>query len=265
MGFHNQSDVFTVLARIADPDALVVGSPTYDWLQDPGATVLRVRPVERKPPAPLPFPPLRPQGTGDIEDDKIVRRLVDGVVARFGRRDCIVRRAIAVPWEDGYIGIERLIPCFADCRDTPYMVSLAKLGPPPEKLVVVGYNHEKSGKASYANVTVTRLSGLTAFYSIVMDQLAGSAEEYLPGDPDADQAWQVTFTREPSNDPYTFEVTEDQVPMDEPLMVVVRAYLQPATGTGPKALPLARSEIAFPRVIKVSPRTPRVTAGKGER
>lgn len=253
MGYDNKSDVFTVLARIADPDTVIAGTPTYEWLQDPGATVMRVRPVTPQPAAPIPFPPLRLQGTGDVEDQKIVQRLVDGVVTHYGRRACVVRRAIPVPWEDGYIGIERLIPCFADCRDTPYMISFAMLGPPPEKLIVVGYNHELSGKASYANVTVTRLSGLTAFNSIVMDQLTGSADVYLPGDPDAAKVWQVAFTRAPSDDPYTFEVTEEQAPLNEPLMIVVRAYLQPATGTSAKALPLAESEIAFPRLIKVTP------------
>ncbi len=252
MGYDNQDDVFVVMARIAHPDAEQPGTPIRAWLDDPGARLFRIRPNGPGPLDPHTLPALRPRGTGEHEDGASLRRLVRSIEAAYSDMESSTRMAFPTPWEDGYICLENLIPCFADCRDTPYMGAAHRLGSEPEAIIVAGYNHEKTGKASYVNITATRALDGTAYGSVVMRDLAGSADVYIPRDPDRENLWQVKFARECGEEPFCYEITEEQIPRAGLVTILVRAYLDPATGTAPKALPMSESELVFPRVIKVN-------------
>jgi len=252
MGYANEDDVFGVLMRIANPDALVPGSDIRAWLDDPGGYVFRVRRRFARPLDPIPFPPLRPQGTGVAEDPIPLSRLVWQIENRYFDFCIWSMVSMPAPFEDGYFCLDNLMPCFADCRDTPYLFGTLRLGAPPEAIIVAGHNHEKTGKASYVNITVTRISDATAFYSIVLRDLEGSAAEYMGDHPDADDVWQVKLSRDCRGEPFCYEVTEDQVPPDEWFNLIVRAYLEPATQTSPKVLPVRSSELVLPRIIKVN-------------
>ena len=251
MGYQNEDDVFNVLVRIANPDALEVGSDIRAWLDDPGGRVFRVR--RRWPRALEPFalPPLRTQGTGIAEDPIPLNWLVRRIEDRYF--DLCTRTLISIPapFEDGYFCLDNVVRCFADCRDTPYLFGTVKLGPPPEAIIVAGHNHEKSGKASYVNITVTRISDATAFYSIVLRDLEGSADVYLPDHPDKDDVWQVKLSRDCQGEPFCYEVSDEQVQHDEWFNIILRAYLEPATRTSPRVMPVRSSELVFPRIIKV--------------
>ena len=121
----------------------------------------------------------------------------------------------------------------------------------PGDIIVAGRNNEVMGKASYVNITATRVTGGTAFYSVVMPELAGSAEVYLPDHPDAQNLWQMKFARNCNGELFCYELTEDQIHIGGLVAFLVRAYLDPATGTSPKVFPLEESELVFPRVIKI--------------
>jgi len=252
MGYENEDDVFNVLVRIANPDALEAGSDIRAWLDDPGGRVFRVR--RRRPHAlePFAFPPLRPQGTGIAEDPIPLNWLVRGIEDRYLALCTRTMISIPAPFEDGYFCLDTLMPCFADCRDTPYLFGTFKLGPPPEAIIVAGQNHERTGKASYVNVTVTRISDATAFYSIVLRDLESSADLYISDRPDKDEVWQVKLSRDCREEPFCYEVSEGQVPTDEWFNIILRAYLEPATRTSPIARPVRSAEIVFPRFIKVN-------------
>ncbi len=78
-------------------------------------------------------------------------------------------------------------------------------------------------------------------------EFAGSAEQYLPHDPMARYLYAVRVVRKAlanPRDPYYVVVPEsgdsaepplypDVIPLDKPAMVGYRAYLNPATGSGP--------------------------------
>lgn len=251
MGYSNEADTFGMLMRIAHFDAQVPGTAIRNWLEYPGGRVFRVRPRTNSV-EPHDFPPLRPEGTGDSESADALQALVRGVLAAHPA--ACVEMNIAAPAikEDGYFCIEHMVHCYADCRDTPYMAGSFRLGPAPEAIIIAGANHEMTGKAAYVNITVTRVIDVTAFYSVVMRDLVGSADVYIPGHPGRDSVWQVEFARQCDGEPFCFEVTEEQVPLDSWLMVVVRAYLEPATGTSARAVPYRESEVVFPRMIKLN-------------
>lgn len=252
MGYENEDDVFTVLVRIANPDALEPESDIRAYLDDPGGRVFRVRPQQPRGLDPFPFPPLRPQGTGMAESGVALNWLVRRIENRYP--DFCTRTIVTIPapFEDGYFCLDNLMPCFADCRDTPYLAGAFKLGPPPEAIIVAGNNHEKTGKASYVNITVTRLGDATAFQSVVLRDLAGSADVFIPAYPGNDDVWQVKLSRDCQGEPFCYDVSEEQAPMDAWSNIIIRAYLEPATGTSPIALPLRSAEIVFPRIIRVN-------------
>jgi hypothetical protein len=252
MGYANEDDLLTVLMRVAHPDALRPGSAIRAWLDAPPVRVFRVRPPEDSQLLPFGHPPLRVRGTGESERLAPLNRLVGGILDEY--HPACVEMELAKParHENGAFCLENMIPCFADCRDTPYLGRRVQLGPGPEDAVIVaGVDHEKTGKASFVNVVLTRLSDGTGLRSVVMRDLAGSGAAYLRWHPNGDAVWYVKFARRCDRDPYCFELTEREAPAGSWLAVVTRAYLEPATKTAAKTTPAVDSEIVFPRIIYV--------------
>ncbi|MDO8631146.1 MAG: hypothetical protein Q7R41_11700 [Phycisphaerales bacterium] len=252
MGYENDADIFTVVMRIAGPDALQPGTAIRAWLDNPGSRVFRIRPADTFPLDPFPLPALRPQGNGVSEDGESLDQLVRSIQNAYGDVRTEVQTAWPVPTANGDYCLDHLSECGGDCRDTPYMAAKFRLGAEPEAIIVAGRNHENSNKASYVNITAARVVGQTAYYSIVMDELEGSTDVYLPDHPDAENLWQMKFARNCHGEPYCFELTAEQIPIGGLVAILVRAYLDPSTGTSPKVFPIEESELAFPRVIKVN-------------
>ncbi len=90
-------------------------------------------------------------------------------------------------------------------------------------------------------------NGVTSMNS---HHFTGSAEEYIPGDPVAPYLYAVRVVRasraagkdryrvvvpEPSPSPFVpGELSADGIPLDRPAMIGYRAYVNPATGSGPR-------------------------------
>lgn len=249
LGYDNEADLFNVLARIANPDAADPDSEIRAWLSNPGSAVFRIRPRVPRRLDPIPFLPLRIPGSGGREDSSALLRLVRRIKQVYARSNPDTRVAIVSPLADGYNCIHSMVLCNADCRDTPYMMFPFTLGGEDGALIVAGYNHELSGKARYVNITATRWYDGTAYYSVVMGDLIGSAEMYLPRDPDVSELWQMKFARHCDGEPFCFEITQDQLASNELGAVLVRAYLDPVTGTRPKMIPKVETELVYPRAI----------------
>lgn len=252
LGYDPEGDVLRLLMRIAHPDAPVEGTTIRAWLANTGSRVFRVRPMLDVPLDPFPLPPRRTPGTGESEEESSLLELVRRIQDAHAELPSETRVAFPSPMADGDFCLENLTPCNGDCRDTPYMGAMFKLGDAPEAIIVAGRNHETSGKAAYVNVTATRVLGGIAFHSVVMRDLVSSADVYLPHHPDRNNLWQTKFSRDCRGEPFCYEVTEEHIATDEWLAVLVRAYLEPATGTSAKTFPLRESELVFPRVIKVN-------------
>ncbi len=81
----------------------------------------------------------------------------------------------------------------------------------------------------------------------------GTAEEYLPDNPNAKYLYVYKIARNCNGDPHCFEVPTGPgaygIGLDQPLFIAWRSYLEKATKTGP-----SYSEIVYDRAIKFDPK-----------
>lgn len=114
-------------------------------------------------------------------------------------------------------------------------------------------DHEATGKATYCNCNVIGLEYFNGVASVHDSEWKGSAEDYVPGHPEAKflYAWKVA--RKSNSDPHCLEVPTGPshygIGLDERIWLFFRVYLERATRVGP-----AWNELVFDRVIKFSPK-----------
>ncbi|QCR17795.1 hypothetical protein DKM28_06425, partial [Methanosarcina mazei] len=119
-----------------------------------------------------------------------------------------------------------------------------------EFIIVYGVNHAATGKATYSNFAVYGADVWNGVRAITDEDFNGSAEEYLPDNPNAKYLYVYKLARNCSeDDQYCYEVPYGQgvhgIELDQPLVITWRAYLENTTRTGP-----AYSEIVYDRAIK---------------
>lgn len=89
--------------------------------------------------------------------------------------------------------------------------------------------------------------------SVHDSELAGTADEYLPDNPNAKYLYVYKVARNCEGDPHCFEVPYGPggygIQTDQPLFICWRLYMENATKIGP-----AYSEIVFDRAIKFDPK-----------
>jgi len=80
-------------------------------------------------------------------------------------------------------------------------------------------------------------------------RINGTADAYLPGNPNAKYLYVYKIARHSNGDPHCFEVPTGPgaygIRLDQPLFITWRSYLEAATKTGP-----SYSEIVYDRAIK---------------
>ena len=257
----------------------------------------RLTPQVAIPENPFPAPKLRVRGTGQTEMDlyPALKRLRQAIL------DKEAQRAPALPvkelggrlWQDPMVnGQLELIDepwanlqnghySYLGSRDTNYIQTYPyfKLRDTVDEYIIVyGVNHQKTGKATYANFSVyvepTFGTGREIGLGSVADpKFAGSAEVYLgPDDPDADMLYAFKIARHcPAGDPYCLQVGPPSdmngVPYNDnctpqislemdpgapgwksDVFVVFRAYMEPATAVSPDV-----NELVWDRAIYFGP------------
>src|SRR5512137_458923 len=122
-----------------------------------------------------------------------------------------------------------------------------------EFIIVYGVNHVATGKATYSNFAIYGTDAWNGVKAITNEDFNGSAEAYLPGNPNAKYFYVYKLARHCGGDPYCYEVPTGPgaygLGLDQPLMIGWRIYLEKATKTGP-----SYSEIMYDRAIKFSPK-----------
>ncbi|UCG12042.1 MAG: hypothetical protein JSU72_16260 [Deltaproteobacteria bacterium] len=266
LGVESDKDSLMFVQRLASEM-----TPALQQYIDSPKTVLRVSPREPIPPSaldPMPLPKLRVRGTGSTEVSllPLVEQLGQAIVAAYPEYDATP--ILTVNWYEGYNCIENRQNCLGDNRDTPYIPpSFNPFTYTPHQNLVLetgefyvayGVNHKASGKATYSNVSILGWKKKASPVMISNEDMAGSASSYLglsPDDPTANLLYAYVVARPGScvGDPkYCREVGYDcmsGVADDEPLALVFRAYMEPATRVAP-----AYSEIVIDRIIKFTPK-----------
>lgn len=250
MGLVKKNDDFAMLFRVAlfaDPAA------GERYMRTPPATILRVTPPTPTAIEPFPAKPLRPHGTHTSESwlYPALDELIAAVKARYHSLDVKNRRTL---WLEliGRTCIERGLFCLGDNPDTLYGPSLPTwLSDNPEDfLIVVGINHEATGKTRYTNLGVYHTKRLMGIGAVTGNAVAGSADRYLPNHPARQYLYAYKFARDCQGEPFCLPVPAGElgVPLDDVLNFIERPYLEPPTDTGP--LP---SQLIAPQVLHFCP------------
>ncbi len=203
---------------------------------------------------PFPAPKMRVRGTGVTEWDlkPALEDLRTALLARYGNL-AAQELGTRVWLTESFDAVQTETYVAGESRDTVYLRSdTLKLGNGPDEFVLVyGVNHTIAGKATYANCNFYGEKGWNGVAGIYSTEYAGSAEQYLPGNPLAKYLYVCKFARNCDNDKNCVTVPTGPgafgVGLDEPAFIGFRAYLEPATRVGP-----INTELLYDRVIKFS-------------
>ncbi len=274
MGLENDSDTFNFFIR---PSVFKDKQAGDAYVKNPPAMILRITPKAPAKLDPYSVPELRARGTGKTELDLIpaLNDLHKAILAKHG--DLEATELEINEWiPETYEGIQRGINNYGPAPDAFYLWTggqlqyfppcpsllqseaerppkVFTLGDNPNEFVIVyGVNHEASGKASFSNFSVYGADIWNGVGGVTSDQYP-TAEEYLPGNPDAKHLYVYKIARK-CNDRNCFTVPgpglkAHGIELDQPIFIAFRLYLEKATKTGP-----AKSEILWDRAIKFTPR-----------
>ena len=273
MGLENSSDTFAVFIR----PALFKDQQAGDaYINRTPATILRVTPNVSARLDPYSVPELRVRGTGTTEfgllDD--LNELREAILAKYNSLN-----ATELPtgrwFTEQNTGLQTGINTWGPNNDAAYlwtanqpvtspMPPLSNLSQyydflrnPPitlgndtnEFIIVYGVNHVATGKCAYSNFAPYGADIWNGVGAIQNTELAGTAEEYLPDNPNAKYLYAYKIARNCEGDPHCYEVPYGPggygLRTNQPLFIAWRLYMENATKIGP-----AYSEIVYDRAIK---------------
>ena len=273
MGVENSSDNFMVLIR---PNLYKDKQAGNDYLNKTPATVFRVTPKETTKLDPYNYPEIRVRGTGKTEFDLVddLAELRKAILNKYkGLNATELPTSIAVP--SGSDAIQRGIDAVGPNNDACYLWSANQTvsSPTPpfpnlsqyydflrnpaitlgndtnEFIIVYGVNHAATRKGTYSNFAICGADVWNGVGAINDPDLNGTADEYLPDNPNAKYLYVYKVARNCNGDPHCFRVPYGMkgygIDLDQPLFILWRIYLEKATKTGP-----SYSEILYDRAIK---------------
>jgi hypothetical protein len=218
------------------------------------SVALRVTPTSQVKLDPFPAPDLRVRGTGKTEVDlqPALDELRQAILSKYSNLSA--NEFITSLWlPESYEAVQTETYVAGESRDTVYLRSdTLTLGDDPDEFVVVyGVNHAATGKATYANCNFYGEAGWNGVTGIYNTEYAGSAEQYLPGNPLAKYLYVCKFARGCGSEKTCIAVPTGPkahgVGLDEPAFIGFRAYMEPSTKVGP-----SYTELLYDRVIKFS-------------
>jgi len=271
MGVENNSDTFLIGLRPAFYKNKQAGD---DYLNNTPAIVFRVTPNQTTKLDPYDYPKLRVRGTGTTEFDLMddLEQLKTAILNKYSDLTATeLPTSMAVPSDGIQRGIDALGPDNDACylwtsnltpfSPTPSFPDLSKyydFQPHPtvtlgndtnEFIIIYGVNHVATGKATYSSATIYGAAGWNGVGTIHDADFNGTAEEYLPDNPNAKYLYVYKIARNCNGDLNCFEVPTGPgaygIDLDQPLFVFWRSYLEESTKTGP-----SYSEIVYDRAIK---------------
>ncbi|VVB64805.1 Uncharacterised protein [uncultured archaeon] len=277
MGVENDSDTFNVLLR---PTQFTDEQAGNNYVANTPATVFRVTPNETTELDPYDMPKLRVRGTGTTEFDLMddLEQLRMAIFNKYsGLNATELPTSIAVP--DGTDVVQRGIDGYGPTNDACYLWSVSQTASSPtppfpdlsqyysylrdsaitlgndtnEFIIVYGVNHVATGKATYENFVPYGADIWNGVGMITDLDFNGTAEEYLPDNPNAKYLYVYKIARNCEGDPHCYEVPYNAegygIDLDQPLFIAWRLYLENATKTGP-----SYTEIVYDRAIKFDPK-----------
>ncbi len=276
MGLENNSDTFAIILR---PALFIDKQVGYDYINNTPAAILRITPNESTKLDPYNYPELRVRGTGKAEFDLIddleeLRVAILNKYSGLNATELPTSQIVPVGSDGIQRGIDAIIPDNDACylwtgnqtvsSPTPPFPNLSLYYPfvlhpaitlgndTNDFIIVYGVNHVATGKASYSNFGVYGADVWNGIGAITDADFNGTAQEYLPDNPNAKYLYVYKIARNCDGDPHCFEVPFGPggygIRPDQPVFIFWRDYLEKATKTGP-----SYSEIVYDRAIKFDP------------
>lgn len=253
MGWDNESDIYVFGQRVAlFKDEKTKG----DYLNWTPGVILRITP---KVPAKLDsfgMPTLRVRGTGNLSEFELMAgldALRAAILKKYGAKNATELETHE--WlGEGYDAIQRGIDVLGVSRDTIYLntTPFTLSNNSSDFVIVYGINHAAIGKALYSNFNIYGVKNINGVAGVNSDQLSGSADEYLPGNPIAKYLYVWKVARHCNEDSHCLEVPYGVgaygIDLNQTALMGFRAYVEPQTKVGP-----SYTEIVYDRVIKFSP------------
>ena len=277
MGLENSSDTFTLFIR----PALFKDQQAGDaYTKKVPATILRITPNKTADLDPYGVPELRVRGTGTTEFDLLddLNELREAILTKYNALNS-TELPTSKWFVEQYTGLQTGINTWGPNNDCCYLWSAnqsvtSPMPPfgnisqyydfsrnPPitlgndanEFIIIYGVNHVATGKATYQNFAPYGADIWNGVGAVHDSELAGTAEEYLPDNPNAKYLYVYKIARNCEGDPHCYEVPYGPggygLRTDQPLFICWRLYMENATKVGP-----AYSEIVFDRAIKFDPK-----------
>ena len=257
MGLDNKSDTFAFILRLAFFQDQLAGDA---YVNNPPAVVFRVTPKETAKLNPYKMPDLRVRGSGNASELDLMPTLSDlrqVILDNYGNLSATELEThvwLLTPMQ-GYDGIQRGVNVYGPNRDAIYLntTPFTLADDPNEFLIVYGVNHAATGKATYSNFALYGADIMNGVGCVNSQNLTGTAEEYLPGNPKAKYFYVWKVTRHCNGDTHCLSipwgVKAHGIELKQPAYVGFRAYMERGMKVGP-----AYDEILYDRAIKFSPR-----------
>lgn len=277
MGVENNSDTYMMLIRPALYKDKQAGD---EYLNHTPATVFRITPKKSTKLDPYNYPELRVRGTGKTEFDLMsdLEQLREAILTKYSNlssTELPTSQMVPIGIDAIQRGIDAVGPDNDACylwsanqtvySTTPPFPDLSQYygfsrNPPitlgndtNDFIIVYGVNHVATGKATYENFGIFGADVWNGVGAITDMDFNGTAEAYLPNDPNAKYLYVYKVARHSNGDQHCFEVAYGPggygIRPNQPVFIFWRAYLEKATKTGP-----SYSEIVYDRAIKFSPK-----------
>jgi hypothetical protein len=277
LGLENGSDTFTEFIR----PALFKDKQAGDnYVNNTPAIVFRITPNKSTELDPYNVPETRVRGTGktefDLWDD--LEALRKAILNKYN--ESTARELPTSMWVgEGNDAIQRRINVIGPNNDacylwtanqsvsspTPFLFNTSQYYPflrdpaitlgndTNEFIIVYGINHVATGKATYSNFAIYGADIWNGIKAITDVDFNGTAEEYLPDNPNAKYLYVYKIARNCDGDPHCYAVPTGPggygIRLDQPLFIGFRIYHEKATKTAP-----SYSEIIYDRAIKFDPK-----------
>ena len=273
MGVENDSDTFAVYIR---PSLFADEQAGNDYIDTKPGIVFRITPNESTELEPYGYPELRVRGTGTTEFDLMddLEELRIAILDKYSGLN-VTELPTSAPLFAGSDAIQRGIDGLGPNNDACYLWSADEalssqtpsfpdlsqyygflrdpaitLGNDTNEFIIVyGVNHVATGKVMYQNFALYGADVWNGVGMISDLDFNGTAEEYLPDNPNAKYLYVYKVARNCEGDPHCYELPYGMgaygIELDQPLFIFWRMYLEEATKTGP-----SYSEIVYDRAIK---------------
>ena len=254
MGGEIAADIFGVLLRVALPEDR---EKLAEYRKKPPAFVLRITPKQaRETISPVtPVIPVSRSTDPAIEAhlEEELDKLEEAIRQAYPSMESSNPRTYPAPVY-GRNCIDDEYRCFGDTADTSYMLNpaLRKMGE-DDMYVVIGVNHEATGNARYASISIYDTQGFVGVNTITSVDMVGSIDRYMPEHPEREKLYAVVFARtcpqELLDAGHCVEVSTGfpGIPLDAHPVFLSRAYMEPGKTVGPRTIALVP-----PRIFKVS-------------